>query len=257
MSGLDASRPAREAYEEALRIVEAADVAGLPVRIAGSAAVFSHAPSAERVFAQAEREAGDIDIVTRSKVRSDAMDDLLGGLGYEPHGQHNVWQAETRQIFERAGGGLHVDVFRDAMEFCHPVEIRDRLEADHPTIPLPELVLTKLQIVEINAKDLLDMAVLLLDHELGEAPDTIDASVIASTLANDWGFWHTATTNLAKLREHLAATPLDANERDVVLGRLTALEERIEAEPKSRRFKMRARIGTRVRWYQDVEEVQR
>jgi hypothetical protein len=244
----------RELREEALRIVTAADEAGVPVRLAGSAAVLVRSPSAERLYERAGRRVLDVDVVTVSRVKTDTIDKLLGGLGYRPLAHHNIWHVETRQMFERPDG-LHVDVFRDVLDFCHPIALKARLEHDHPTIPLAELLLAKLQIVDITEKDLQDVAVLLLDRALGGGRDEVDAGFIARTLAGDWGFWYTATANLGKARGY--AESLDAAEREIVTGRLSALERRIEEEPKGSRWKLRARIGTKRRWYQEVEEAQR
>jgi hypothetical protein len=246
----------RGLLEEALKVVAAADEAGRVVRLAGSAAVLAHAPSAEALYERAGRQVHDIDLVTTSKVKTQQIERLLRPLGFEPFSHHNVWHGETRQMFDRADG-IHVDVFRDDLNFCHPISLRRRLETDHPTIPLPELLLAKLQIVELTEKDRQDVAALLLDHPLGESRDEVDGSFLSRTLAGDWGFWFTATTNLRNVREHLSDALLGDVEQETVRARLVDLEERIEEEPKTGRWKLRARVGTRKRWYQEVEEVQR
>lgn len=245
-----------ELRDEAVRIVRAAAAAGLTVRLAGSAACLVHAPSAERLYERAGRRVRDVDLVTVSRVKANEVEGLLAGLGYEPLAHHNIWHAETRQMFERPDG-VHVDVFRNALDFNHTVPLKGRLEVDDPTIPLAELLLTKLQIVEVNEKDLQDIVALVLDHGLGAAPDEIDAGRIGELLAGDWGFWYTATGNLAKARSYLERAGIEAPEREAVAARLDELEARIEAEPKSARWKMRARVGPRKRWYQEVEEAQR
>ena len=97
---------------------------------------------------------------------------------------------------------IHLDVFYDRLEFCHVIPLADRLEADSPTIPLAELLLSKLQIVKINEKDVVDTILLMLDHPLGHGDvDTIDADRVASLCAADWGLWRTLTMNLAKVAD--------------------------------------------------------
>jgi hypothetical protein len=237
----------RSVYDEALRIVDRADEAGFPVRLAGSVGVFAHAPSAEAAYERDGRRLADIDLVTRGSVKAGEIDELMGASGFEPYSHHNVWHAEIRQMFDRADG-LHVDVFRDELNFCHPISLKRRLEADRPTIPLLELLLSKLQVVQATAKDLQDVVLLAGDHELGGDPDELDAAAVSRTLAGDWGFWYTATANLEKAR---------AGAEGAAAERLAELAGRIEAEPKSPKWRLRAKVGVRVRWYQEVEEAQR
>jgi hypothetical protein len=123
-------------------------------------------------------------------------------------------------------------------------------------VPLAELLLTKLQIAELNEKDVGDSLALLHGHPVGEADgDSVNAARIAEVLAADWGLWRTFTGNLAVSRERLQGYELTGDERESVWGRIDALTERIEAEPKSRAWKLRARIGERKRWYETPEEV--
>jgi hypothetical protein len=247
-----------ELYREALRIVEHAERHQHQFRIIGSIACYAHSPSAAVVLERAGRRVADIDLVTTSSVRQDTADGLLAEFGYEPYTHHNVWHAETRQMYDR-DDGVHVDLFRDELNFCHPIPLRSRLEDDAPTIPLAELVLQKLQIVEINEKDLQDVGVLLLDHALGHDRDELDGDLIAQRLAGDWGFWYTATTNLGKLRAYIAheAELFGPPAVPVIDARAAELEAAIEQHPKSARWKMRAKLGTRMRWYQEVEEAHR
>mgnify|MGYP003288120217 CR=1 FL=1 len=128
------------------------------------------------------------------------------------------------------------------------------------TITLPllckDFILEKTQIVEINPKDIKDSLVLLLEHSVdASGPDAIDSAYIARLLANDWGFYYTVTTNLEKLRRHVSdSEALEPGERDLVVRRVQELENMIEKEPKTSKWKLRARIGPRVKWYQEVQE---
>ena len=57
---------------------------------------------------------------------------------------------------------------------CHRIEFGDRLGKSRPTLPVADLLLSKLQIVKINRKDVLDALILLAEHPLGQddgAPD--------------------------------------------------------------------------------------
>jgi len=162
-------------------------------------------------------------------------------------------------IFHDPAFGRHIDVFYNALEFCHPISFVGRLEIEQYTLPLAELLLEKMQIVQINEKDLIDSIMLLREHPLGDNDlETINTTLITRTLSNDWGFWRTMTGNLklldGKLEQYDVLTDQD---RSVVHERINDLLQKIETAPKSLRWKMRARIGEKVKWYKDVEELSR
>ena len=127
---------------------------------------------------------------------------MLAGAGYEDDPHVYVGSEGTRLVAEHAGIGMHIDVFFDKLEFCHTVPWKDRLELDPETIPLAELLLQKMQIVEINEKDLIDTITLFLEFPLGDHDDeTINIDRVARVCAKDWGWWRTLTMNLDKVRQ--------------------------------------------------------
>jgi hypothetical protein len=161
--------------------------------------------------------------------------------------------------------GLELDVFVDRLEFCHTIELRDRLGIRELTIPVEELLLQKLQIVRQTVTDRMDAAALLATHPvraggggpggLKDSPpvdpgEAIDPGFVAGLLARDWGFHHTATANLVALRDG----PAGNGAAETVRGRVDALLEAIETAPKSVRWRARARVGERMQWWQDVDE---
>ena len=132
-----------------------------------------------------------------------------------------------------------------------------RLEVDSPTIPLAELLMEKMQIVKINEKDVIDTIMLLLEHPLGEIDhETINMQRVAELCADDWGLWRTLTMNLDKVKmlaQGYSACPTSS--KTAVTTQVEAALARIEAEPKSMAWRLRARVGDRVKWYKEVEEV--
>jgi hypothetical protein len=142
---------------------------------------------------------------------------------------------------------------------CHVIDYAGRLEVDSPTVPLAELLLQKLQIVQTNEKDIQDTIILLAEHDLGKGDkDVINGDYVAKVLANDWGFYYTVTANLVKIKEFLDKyDALSKSQKAVVNQRIDVLRERIEKEPKSFQWKMRAKVGPSVKYYNMVEEVQR
>ncbi len=141
---------------------------------------------------------------------------------------------------------------------CHTLPIAERLDVVPLTLPAADLLLTKLQIVRLNEKDRNDAYALLLALEVGTHDDgAINAAWVARLCARDWGLYRTLQLNLEKLREGVGDAPLNDGERDLIVQRLAAVERAMEDEPKGSKWKLRARVGDKVRWYEDPEEVER
>jgi hypothetical protein len=241
--------------ERALDLVEKAAARGIELRILGSLAYRLHCPRNLALFEAMKRDLTDIDFAARGDQRRDVRQ-FLSELGFEIDQDLLVTTEGKRYAFQDPGTGLVVDVFFDELYFCHPIPLRDRLALDSPTITPTDLLLEKMQIVEINPKDIKDSLVLLLEHDLQtDAQDAIDADYVSRLLADDWGFFHTVTTNLTRLSRDASEDGwLDDAQAHVVRGRVGELLASIEAAPKSTRWRLRARVGTRKRWYQEVAE---
>jgi hypothetical protein len=241
---------------EVTRIVDAAATAGIAVRVLGSIGVAMHSPDAARLLPGFARTYADIDLAAYRR-DTKALARILTSIGYRDDREVYVASEGARSMFDDAIRHLHLDVFYDRLEFCHVIPLAGRLEVDSPTIPLVELLLSKLQIVKINEKDVVDIILLMLDHPLGrDDADTIDADRIAALCAAEWGLWRTLTLNLAKVAD-LAQTyhQLDEAQRARVLGAVEALKARIDIEPKPLAWRMRDRVGDRRQWWTDVDEV--
>jgi hypothetical protein len=242
-----------EYVDRALELVDGARGRGLELRILGSLAYRLHCPANLALFEQMQRDLTDVDLAARSDQRKDVRR-YLEERGYVIDQDLLVTTEGKRYAFSEPGSGMVVDVFFDELYFCHPIPLRDRLALDYPTITPTDLLLEKTQIVEINPKDVKDSLVLLLEHPLASGADAIDAEYVAGLLARDWGFWYTVTRNLERLRRSLDDSGLAPEQATVVAGRIDQLERVIEEEPKTGKWKLRARIGPRRRWYQEVAE---
>jgi hypothetical protein len=238
----------------AVELVSSARERGLTLRILGSLAYRLHCPANLHLFDQMKRDLTDIDFAAKGAQRKEVRD-YLTSLGYLIDQDILVTSEGKRYAFTEPTTGMNVDIFFDELFFCHPIPLRDRLDLDYPTITPTDLMLEKMQIVEINPKDVKDSLVLLLEHPLTpEISEAIDPTYIARLLAGDWGFYHTVTTNLRKLDEEAQKAGLDAEAESTVRHRIEELLQAIERVPKSTGWKLRARIGTRVKWYQEVAE---
>ncbi len=243
--------------DEALRLVQEAETKGIQLRILGSIAYRLHSPKNLHLFAEMERELTDVDFGAYRK-QSHAIRDFMIAQRYKANDGMFVGSEGARHIYRHPEWPLHVDVFTDELNYCHPIPFKGRLELDSPTISTTDLLLEKMQIVEINMKDLKDTMVLLLEHPIGDKAagrESIDDDYICGIMSSDWGFFHTFTTNLGKVAEFIPQFPtITGAESDMIRGRIKQLIDRLEAAPKSIRWKLRAKVGTRARWYQEVSE---
>jgi hypothetical protein len=238
---------------EADRLLELASAEGVPLRLLGGVAIRLRSPG-ELPEALARRYA-DIDFVT-AKRRSASVQQLFRAAGYEANVAFNALQGQERLLFFDTDNGRQVDVFVGAFEMSHKIPVGDRLELEPATLPLAELLLTKLQIAQLNEKDVRDGLALLHGHEVGESDgDMINGARIAQLCGGDWGLWRTITGNLGTCREHVDRYELSGEEKGRLRARVDELLDRIEREPKSRAWKLRAKIGERRRWYEVPEEV--
>jgi hypothetical protein len=245
-------------------LIEEAHGAGTVLRISGSLAVRHHCRDRQDVLDALEREPpGDVDLFSYWK-ECDAIEAMFKKRGWEADPtivQSREWGVK-RLIYYEAGTETKVEVFFDTLKMSHEIDVRHCLERDFPTVPLETLLLSKLQIHELTAKDVKDTIALLAVHPLDEGraggTETIDLAEVRDVLCNDWGLWYTAGMNLRATRERLDAhARLDPGVRQLVAERLETIERTIEEHPKSMRWKLRAKIGTRTRWYEEVGDVDR
>jgi len=238
-------------------MVETAQKHDAVLRGLGAAAIRSHSIKSADKYPALRRALTDLDFITYSKHEKRVMT-ALSECGYHQDRARGYIRAVSgRSILENPNTKLIVDLFFDKLAYNHTIELNGRLESDPLTIPLAELVLEKTQIVQINEKDVKDMILLLLEHPVGSVDqETVNIDRICGILSNDWGFYYTVTTNLNKIAEYAKEHhELADDDRKDVLAKIEKLKEAIESTPKSFGWKMRARVGPKRKWYNDVEEL--
>jgi len=265
-----------EFLKDAIGIVEKAQSQSLYVRLIGALAVYTHSldnPEAIAAFRSLGRLGGgnpaftDLDLVLYNKQRNGVIK-LLEGMKFKPDNTLNWMFGGRRLIYYHPDGKFMVDLFLDKLEFSHDVNFTSkndsgRLELDYPTISLEDIVLEKLQIHHINRKDVVDLIVLFLGHDVSDqrGKNVIDGGYIARTLSEDWGFWYDATKNLssvAALVQELAAANSGLSlEQSKVKGRTDCLRKMIDTQPKTKNWLKREKTGTSKPWYREVDEVSR
>ena len=246
-------------YDERTRILEALatdENRHILLRLIGALAFRTHCPQFGYLQEALGRVFTDIDFASYQRFFKD-IQRLLGELGYQEDKMVSRLFGEHRMLFHDPLHGRHIDIFFDQLHFSHTLPLAGRLEAERLTLPLAELFLEKAQIVQVNEKDLIDAVMLLREHPIGERDDeTINARIITGLTSTDWGLWRTVTGNLALLREALPRySQLSDEDRRIVAERIDQLQRTIDAAPKSTKWKIRAVIGERVKWYEDVEDL--
>lgn len=252
---------------EAQRIAEAAQAAGFTLRILGGVAVRLHCAHLESLaqrLGRAIRENGfyarqqyyDLDFVAL-KAQRKRLPFFFDDLGYLKRRATFASAASERQMYFHPDGWFEVDIFFDHMLMEHNLPLAHRLDLDFPTIPVTDLLLSKIMITDFTEKDLKDAWLLLRSHDLsdGEAPERINTRYVAQMLTREWGFWYDVVTNLGRIQRFAEKSPLldDADRADLA-QKAQSLLAQIEREPKTRHWRWRARIGTRRQWYTKVQE---
>jgi hypothetical protein len=244
--------------EEARRIVEKGTQNGITLRLMGAAAVQTHCPNYLSLHKSMGRELTDLDFMSYSKYYKKV------GMLFQEEGYAQVKSGYAmaisshgeRYLFEDLTRHRHADVFFDRLKMCHTIEFKGRLETDYPTISLADLLLEKTQIVKINEKDVKDVVIMFREHDVGTTDkETINQAYIADRLSKEWGFYYTVTNNLKGVKDYTLKAPqlMEEDRRDIE-GKIDATLDAIEKEPKTMGWNMRAKVGTRKKWYDDVEE---
>ena len=240
--------PLESLGEEAERILSGAEANKVTLRLLGGVAVVTRCPSASKT--PFSRRYVDIDLIGRRR-ETGKINQLFKDLGYKPRERFNALHG-SRLIFNDMKNMRRVDVFLDVFQMCHKFDFRDRLGLEPKTVTMSDLLATKLQIVEINEKDIKDILVLLLDHDvsLEDTSDKINATYIAKLCADDWGIYRTFTMNLDRIPEFVGRLNLDDEQRARITQRAGSIRKSIESIPKSMGWRMRATVGDRRRWYE-------
>jgi hypothetical protein len=236
---------------EARRLIAHAESSGVLLRLIGGLAIRVHSPGQRLGDGRTYR---DVDVVTASSLRE--VDPVFQSLGYDPFTRFNALHGHSRAIFYGRGDRLKVDVFLGSFSMCHDLPLQDRLTIDPLTVPLAELLLTKLQIVRLTEKDLLDLCALIAEHPVrDDDADAINGVRVAEICARDWGLYHTVELGLDRLLAELDAGRVRASDPEMIRGRLDELRRRMQDHAKTRKWRMRARVGERLQWYEEPDEV--
>jgi hypothetical protein len=242
--------------DETQRLISAAKAKSILLRVVGGLAIKIHHKAVHPFF---DREYGDLDFIVSAKHRRE-FEAFMPAAGYSPHKQFNILNGSRRQIYYHNETEMKVDIFVGSFEMCHKIPLEDRLHIHPLTIPPAELLLTKAQIADLNRKDALDIASLLLNVETrGGDENAINLNIISALCRNDWGLYKTTSINLKRVEEIVSreTDQLTGSELGLIKDRIEEILHTFASMPKSLAWQMRDKVGTRVRWYEEVEEVAR
>jgi hypothetical protein len=252
---MTARNPLADIAAEARQVLDGCAAQKVSARLIGGLAVAFHQHLTTPAVLQ--RSYGDIDIVIGRKEGRPAKTALLE-LGYVPNDGFNALHGDRRLLFYDTVNGRQLDVFIGTFSMCHTLDLSGRLRWLPDTLCIADLILTKLQIVQINAKDIVDAAQLLRNHDLSRGDeagrDQLSLDRLCAVTSSDWGWFTTLSDNLAKLVA-FASDALAGPDQTAVVERAHAIQQAIDQAGKSLRWKARARIGRHSPWYELPEEV--
>jgi len=244
-----------EAFDESVAVVEEANARGVPLKLIGGQAVRLLCP----LFPHRARVDQDMDFASVSSAKRSVMD-FLAEKGFLGDPRFNLLHGDRQMYFTTADGQTSVDVIMDKLNMCHVLEFKERIDRLPYTLDVTDLLLTKLQIVELNRKDVHDILHLLSGFEVreGDETSTVGLGRIGKVVGEDWGWWRTVTGNLQKI-----VALADGEHRDLVpearhfdpAAQAKLVDGFCQTCPKTMRWKLRAKVGERVQWYELPEEV--
>ncbi|HEY9078084.1 MAG TPA: hypothetical protein VIO61_16230 [Anaerolineaceae bacterium] len=243
--------------DQVYSLIREAQREGIPLRLLGGIAVWMHCPHASSL--ELRRDYADVDFMT-DKGGGRKLKKFLPARGFIPNRQLNTLNGDRRQLYYDQDQQGHIDIFVGTFEMCHRLPMNERLFLEPLTIPLAELFLSKAQIIELNHKDVLDLFALLLDHPVGHGDyETINVDRIVKLCSKDWGLYKTLMITMQKLRKFLDEdlVNLTPDQKHIISERLNTIQRAVDGANKSLPWRVRATLGTRVRWYDEVEEIRR
>jgi hypothetical protein len=249
--------PLTNLREEALRLMDSAKKQNITLRLFGGMAVHLRCPSSTKPGLK--RSYGDLDFITEWSNLGD-IEPFFHRSGYTADRVMNTLNGDRRQLYFDEVNHRQVDILVDEFEMCHQIPLTKRLKTDELTLPLCELLLTKVQIIEMNPKDVLDVFAILLDHEFGSGDgERVNKQILENLCGDDWGLYTTVTENLMMILDRLETENLDIPSGNLGLLkiRMNDFLQVVTNCPKSARWKMRSIVGKRIPWYEEVEEVRR
>ncbi len=239
--------PLADVTEEAKRILAAARRRKITLKLLGGVGIFFSCPSAPVV--NPNRKYLDIDFMGHAN-KSREIGMMFVDLGYSPRVRFNALHGSRRLVFNDLEHKRRVDIFLDIFEMSHKFNFRRRMEMAGDALPLADLLATKIQVFKTSEKDLKDVVTLFVDHDVGMNDSVIIGAYLSTLVAKDWGAYKTFTINIEKTVVALNSTPIDPTLKELARSRIAKLRKMMEDAPKSMKWRLRAQVGERAKWYE-------
>jgi hypothetical protein len=242
-------------FETAARTARLAAERDVPLRLIGGQAIRLLTPD----FPPRARSGQDMDFASVSSAKGAVME-FLAAQGFQGDKRFNTIHGHKQMYFTTPDGGTSVDVVMDQLNMCHVLTFKDRISRMPYTLDVADLLLSKLQVVEQNEKDVQDIVYLLAEFPIaeGDEPGTIGIDRFCHIVCEDWGWWRTVTRNLDRVAELVRGdlrSLVPATARFDPVDQATTLLGQADTAPKTLKWKLRSKVGERVQWYELPEEI--
>lgn len=252
MEGVNFSSEAEKGkIAEAKKIIDVARGKGVVLRLIGGLAVRNHCV----ITYFCEREYLDMDFVGLAS-QDNEITRLFERFGYKENKNISLASSGWQKQFYKRALEDHVDVFLDFLRMEHDINLKNRLSVEDYTIPVSDLLLSKLQIYELNEKDIRDIITIVKDLPLDkeDKKGVINVKYIAELCSRDWGLHKDVTMNIDRCSDLVHYYNLTSKEVEKVRNKLSRIKQAIEAAPKTLQWKLRAKIGEKKAWRRTVED---
>ena len=254
MQSLENESVGVEPLEEATKIVAAGNKKGIALRLIGGLAIRSHCHGRHSAHL---RDYHDIDMFGLGREYK-GIKSVFEELGYSPNQEFNYIHHDNRLQFLGSEQLKTVDVFLDKFIMQHTLDFRKRIRLDELTIPITDLLLTKLQMEgRMESKDAKDIVAILEDHELGHRDDkeTLNLDYMAEICCREWGLYETVIGNLQKVRQFIkddVSVQCIGMEATEMVQKVDAIHDSLVFTKKGFGWRARAILGKRLKWYDEV-----
>lgn len=233
--------------EKAIAIIELAKEKNIQLRLLGGLGVYNKCFQVNDLFTLHREPFSDIDLVCYGKDIV-SLENLFLTINYEQDKVFKTQFGYQRRVFY-SPENISVEVFLNDLYLCQTVKTGNRLILDFPTITSTDLFLSKIQKINLSHKDVIDLIILLSNIPLTDNEDSINISYITTLCASDWRWWKTISDNLSFIKNY--KTIFDKNRIDLAIG---ILEDRIHKSKKNIFWSLRNIIGTKINWYNQVDD---
>ncbi len=136
---------AADPFEVSVGVVREANARGIPLKLLGGQAVRLLCP----LFPHRARKDQDMDFACISSKKREVIA-FFAEQGFLGDQRFNTLHGDRQMYFTTADGKTSVDVVMDRLNMCHVLDFRDRIDRLPDTLDVADLLLTKLQVLELN-----------------------------------------------------------------------------------------------------------